>query len=204
MDHVCSPATNLSSDDLLDHAIRKILLLGIAAHIGEGQHCDRGFVRERQQSGCVNRHRPRRVFHLSETNSVDPHRPSNVFEALFTQIVKCEVEPTRSVFLNTGRNADPARISQTFEPSRHVHAIAEDVAVLHYHVAHINAHPQVNAFLISDSGITLGQCILKFNRTLKGIDDTGELNQQSVPGGFDDPPAMLGDSRVYDFGSDRP
>jgi hypothetical protein len=35
-----------------------------------------------------------------------------------TKIVKCEVDPTRSVLLNTGRNADPARISQTFEPLR--------------------------------------------------------------------------------------
>jgi hypothetical protein len=75
------------------------------------------------------RHRFRRVFRLSETNSVDPHRSSNVFEALVTQIVKCEVEPTRSVFLNTGRNADPARIGQTFEPSRNVHAVTEDVSV---------------------------------------------------------------------------
>ena len=31
-------------DDLLDHAVDEIFLLGIAAHIGEGQHRDRGLV----------------------------------------------------------------------------------------------------------------------------------------------------------------
>jgi hypothetical protein len=31
-------------DDLLDHPVDEIFLLGVAAQIGEGQHCDRRFV----------------------------------------------------------------------------------------------------------------------------------------------------------------
>ncbi len=36
-------------DDLLDHPVGEILLLGVAAQIGEGQHGDRRFVGEREQ-----------------------------------------------------------------------------------------------------------------------------------------------------------
>src|SRR5215467_6621266 len=40
--------TREPSDYLLDHAVRKVFLLGITAQIGEGQDCDRRLVGERQ------------------------------------------------------------------------------------------------------------------------------------------------------------
>src|SRR5215831_17986023 len=36
-------------DDLFDHAVRKIVLLGIAAHVLERQHGNRGLVRQSQR-----------------------------------------------------------------------------------------------------------------------------------------------------------
>jgi hypothetical protein len=71
-------------------------------------------------------------------------------------------------------------------------------------IANIDAHPELNAFLGVDTGISLGHNGLNLGRTLKGIDDTGELNKQAVSGGFDDPSAISGDGRVCDFGPDRP
>ena len=121
----------------------------------------------------------RRVFRLSETNSVDPHRPSNVFEALVTQILERKVKLTRSVFLNTGRNADPARISQTFEPSRHVHAVTKDVAVLNNDIADIDAYSKFDPASRRHIGVKRGHAALPFGRTPQGIDDTCELDHPS-------------------------
>jgi hypothetical protein len=96
-----------------------------------------------------------------------------------TKIVKCEVDPTRSVLLNTGRNADPARISQTFEPSRHVHAVAEDVSVLHNDVADVDAYSKFDPASRWHIGVKRGHAALPFGRTPQGIDDTCELDHPS-------------------------
>jgi hypothetical protein len=39
-------------DDLLDHAIGKILLFGIAAHVHEGKNCNRGLVGQSESRHC--------------------------------------------------------------------------------------------------------------------------------------------------------
>jgi hypothetical protein len=36
------------------------------------------------------------------------------------------------------------------------------------------------------------------------IDDTGELDQQTVPGSFDDPSSMFDDLQIDHVGADRP
>jgi len=106
--------------------------------------------------------------------------------------------------LNACRNADPPWIGQTFQPSSNIHAVTENIAVLDSDIAHIDAYPKFDAVLDVDAGFTLSHGGLNLGRTLEGINDTGELNQQTVPGGFDDTSVMLNDGRVYDSGSDRP
>jgi hypothetical protein len=132
------------------------------------------------------------------------HRSSNVLEALFAQIVKCEIEPTRSVLLNAGRNADPTGFGQAFEPSRDIHAITEDVAVLNNDIADVDAHAKLDAFLSGDPGITLGHGVLNLSRTAQGIDDAGEFDQQAVPGSFDNASSVFKDLRVDNARTDRP
>ena len=46
-------------------------------------------------------------------------------QALSAQIVKGEVELTRSVLLNTGGYANASGLGQTFQPSRDVHPVTK-------------------------------------------------------------------------------
>jgi hypothetical protein len=89
----------------------------------------------------------------------------------------------------------PTRIGQSFEPRGDSYPVAEDVASLDHNIADINADSKFDAFLGGDLGITLSHAVLNLSRTPYGIDHTGELGQQTVPGGFDDAPSMSGDSR---------
>src|SRR5580704_17874436 len=46
-------------------------------------------------------------------------------------VIEGEVETPGYVLLNTGRDANASGLCQTFEPSRDVHPVTEDVVVLH-------------------------------------------------------------------------
>src|SRR5438477_7324794 len=75
-------------DDLLDHAVRKIFLLGVAAHILERQHGDGGLVREwwgRTQpiAQCAKR---------SRAYSKSADRLGDVLELLFAPVLEASVQ----------------------------------------------------------------------------------------------------------------
>jgi hypothetical protein len=111
-------------------------------------------------------------------------------------VVEGEVETPGCILLNTGRYAYPTGISQCLQPSGNVDSATKNVAVLHHDVALVNADTELNAFLGSHPGITFGHAVLNLSRTPQGIDDTLELDQQSVARCFDDPAPMLGDLRI--------
>src|SRR4051794_24403597 len=61
---------------------------------------------------------------------IDPHRPRDVLQRRFADIVEIEIEPARGVLLNPRRDADAARLGNAFEPRRDIDPVAENVAVL--------------------------------------------------------------------------
>jgi len=60
----------------------------------------------------------------------------------------------------------------------------------------VNADAELDAIVARHSGISLIHLALPLSRTTQCIDDTGELDQQTVPRGFDDTPAMFADLRM--------
>jgi hypothetical protein len=144
-----------------------------------------------------------RVLSGGEPYSVDPHRSGNVFEALLAQILERKAELTRYVLLHASRHTDAARIGQAFQAGRDVHAVTENVAVFDDNIANIDAYSKFDASVGGGLGITLSHNVLNLSRTPYGIDHTGELGQQTVPGGFDDAPSMFGDLRVDHVRPDR-
>src|SRR5215472_10348642 len=82
-------------------------------------------------------------------------------------------------------SAKPSSRAATFTPS------PKNVAILNNDIALVNADPNFDAFLGGDLGITLSHGVLNLSRTPHGIYNTGELNQETVPGGFDDAPSIF-------------
>ena len=191
-------------DDLLDHAVSEIFLLRIAAHIGEGQHRDRRFVGQGECWSAFGRRHFGRVLSGGEPHSVDPHRAGNVLEALLAQIVEGEVETPGYVLLNTGGHANASGLGQTFQPSRDVHPVTEDVVVLHNDVALVNADTKLDAIVARCSGISLSHPVLPLGRTTQCINHTGKFDQQAITGRFDDAAPVFGDLRVDNLRPDRP
>ena len=126
-------------------------------------------------------------------DAIDPHRAGDVFQFLFAEIVEGEVEPARRVLLHPRRDANPAGLGQGFEPGGDVDPVAENVAVLDDDIADIDADAEFDPFRSGDPGIAPGHRLLPFARAAQGVDHAGELDEEAVAGGLDQPAAMLGD-----------
>src|SRR5262249_3632819 len=80
-----------TADDVLDHAISEVLLLRVAAQVGEGQPGDRRLIGKtergpsRSRSSSATRG-PRRA----PTHPKDPQRPRDVFYGLLPQVLEAE------------------------------------------------------------------------------------------------------------------
>src|SRR5215472_1163227 len=93
---------------------------------------------------------------------------------------RSKLEFPGGVFLNAGRNADSARLGQSFQPGRDVDAITKDIAVLDYDIALMNTDPVFNASVWGNVCVPLGHIALHFAGTPQCINDTGELDEHSV------------------------
>jgi hypothetical protein len=74
-------------DDLLDHPVRKVFLLGVATHVLEGQDGDGRLVRERERlvglGGCRGRKGGR-------AHRIEPYWSVDVLERLLTEVIECK------------------------------------------------------------------------------------------------------------------
>jgi len=102
-----------------------------------------------------------------------------------------------------GAEANPAGLSQGFEPGCNVDAVAEDIAVLDDDVADIDAHAKFDAPLCRCCGVAGDHLPLQLDRAAHRVDDAGELDKQAVAGSFDDATPMLGDFGIAEFTANR-
>jgi hypothetical protein len=175
--------TGERGDDLLDHAVDEIFLLRVAAHIGEGQNCNRRLVRQRQRRG----HRRFRA----EANPVDMHRPSDVLDLLFTDVPEGDIELISHLVVHHPADADAARLRERFETGGNVHAVAKDVAPVPDDVAEVDPNAELDAAVWRHIGVSIRDLTLHFHGAAHRVDDAGKLKEQPVAGGFDDAAAVL-------------
>src|SRR5437588_350431 len=96
------------------------------------------------------------------------------------------------------RDADPAGLGQPLETGRDVDAVAEDIPVLHHHVADIDTDAEPHATVFGELLIGLGEVALDLDRALHGGEDAAELGEHAVARGAADPPAVLSNECVGD------
>src|SRR5690349_18630573 len=82
------PDAGKRGDYLLDHTVGEILLLRIATQIGEGKRRDRRLIGKRERRWCWRAVADSRGI----ANSINPHWPGNVLQALLTDVVKVAID----------------------------------------------------------------------------------------------------------------
>jgi hypothetical protein len=108
---------------------------------------------------------------------------------LFSKILEGEIELVADLVAHHTADTDPTRLGHRFEPRGNVDAVAEDVVAVDDDVAEIDADAEVDTALRRLGMV--GHRRLPLGRTLDGVDDTGELDEQAVAGGLHDTPMVL-------------
>jgi hypothetical protein len=90
------------------------------------------------------------------SHPVDPDGPCDVLEALLADVFEGEVEAARRILLYTRRDADAARLGQTFEPGCDVDAVAKDVAVFDDDVALVDTDAELDAPILRQRCVAFG------------------------------------------------
>ena len=176
-------------DHVLGDAVAEILLLGIAAHIGERQHGDRGLVRHR-------RARPARATPLAR-----PMRNTRTGRAMFfTGFSPRSSSSMPSLSRTESRTAREtkmrARLGEPFQAGGDVDAVAEDVVVLDDDVAEVDADAELDARLVGRAAVAVGHAGLDGDGAAHRLDGAGEIDQQAIAGALDDAAAVGGDMRA--------
>jgi hypothetical protein len=77
--------------------------------------------------------------------------------------------------------------------------IAEEVVALHDDVADMDANAEPHCLAFGPAGIFLTDRLLDRNRALNGIDRAGEIGNDTIARGIEDPSAMRSDQPVHDL-----
>ena len=136
-------------DDVLGDAIGEILLLGIARHVGEWQHGDRGF--RRQWQFLEFRQRLGRL--ASHSHPKSPQGFRDVLDRVLAQVGECIRKLALDLIVDTAPDDDRTRFRQLFKPGRHVDAVTMNGNTIGNHIAQVHPHAEGDAAIFGQTGV---------------------------------------------------
>ena len=189
--------------EVLRDPVDEMLLLGIAADIGEGQDDDR----EARRGGFFGRWGVRglRLRGHADFKRIDPDRLGDVLELGRAEVGDSEIEPPLDLPIGLLGKTDRPRLGDAFEPCGDIDAVAHEIAVAFLdHVAEMDADTKFDALVRRDPSVALDHRPLDFNGEVHCVDDTAELDNCAIAGALDDPAVVHGDGRIDQVASERP
>jgi hypothetical protein len=175
-------------DQVLGDAVAEILLLGVAAHVGEGQDGDRGLGRH------GGRGRARRAVGPADAEHAD--RPGDVLDRPLTQILELDAELVAYRIAHRARHEDGAGLRQPLQSGGDVDAVAEDVLAFDDDVAQVDTDAELDARLVGRAAVAVGHAGLDGDGAANRLDGAGEVDQQAIAGALDDAAAVGRDMRL--------
>ena len=124
------------------------------------------------------------------------HRFDDVLQALKAHIIVGEIDLAADLPVCVVRDADAARLRDSFEAGGDVDAIAKNIVVIDDNVTDVNADTKFDPVVRRHVGILRSHIALNFDRASRRIHRTGKLDQHAVARGLDDAAPMLDDLRI--------
>src|SRR5262245_52639539 len=120
------------------------------------------------------------------------HRLWNVVYPLLAEVRIPIVKLTFDLIVDTSPDADTPRLGVFLQPGSNIHSIAVNRAAFSDYIAKVHSHPKGHAPALRLISIRAGQSLLQLDSTLHRIDDTRELNEQTVASRTDNLSVELG------------
>ena len=180
-----------------------MLLLGIAADIGEGQNDDR----EARRGGFFRRwgRRRLRLGGVADLKRIDPDRLGDVLELGRAEIGDSQIEPPLDLPIGVLGQTDRAGLGDAFKPRGDIDAVAHQIAVgLLDDIAQMDADAELDAAILRHASVALDHGVLNFDGAADSVDHAAELDEPAVAGALDDAPVVHGDGGVDQVAAQRP
>ncbi|MEE8228165.1 MAG: hypothetical protein V3R30_15185, partial [Kiloniellales bacterium] len=110
---------------------------------------------------------------------------------MLAEILKLDGDLFLDLTVDGCRDKDLSRLTQPLDPRSHVHPVAVYVVVVDDDVANIYFHPKFNAAVFRNFRTAQRHSLLDIDSVLNGIHGAWELDQDSIAGRLEDPPAVL-------------
>ena len=171
-------------DDVLADAVGEEVLLGIRAHIVEGQNGDGWFVGEHRirREACPRRRALIAAGRHAGAPTINVNGFGDVFKILEAAVFELDVYFAGDLFIDRGGYADSPGLCGRFQARRQIDAFAEDFAPVFQDFADVDADAQAHLLLIGNILIAQLQLVLYRGGGIGDGHDTGELGENSVPG----------------------
>ena len=134
---------------------------------------------------------------------MDAHRPGDVLDLLLAHVLERKFDLVPLLVAHDPADANATGFGQSFEPGGNVDPVAIDVASVPDDVADIDPHAELDPAIGRHTGVSLCHLALHFDSPTHRIDDTGEDEEQPIPGGFDDATAVFLDLGIGQLAAKR-
>lgn len=123
---------------------------------------------------------PSRRADRFQRHPIDFDRADDVLDFLCAEIVEAEAQLVEHLVAHDAADANAAGLGQRLQPRSDVDAVAENIVVVDNDVADVDADAEPDPLLGRHAGIALGHAALNVDGAAHRIDDTRELEQQSI------------------------
>ena len=127
------------------------------------------------------------------------HRTLDVLQREFAKVAELRIYAIDHGIVGNSGYDDAARLSNTFEPARDIHAVAKNVVVFDNDVADIDPDTKLKTLIWRHGDIALSHSVLNVQSAASGVNDTCELDQEPITGGLDDTSPMFGNLEIKEF-----
>ncbi len=169
-------------NNVLCHPIDEVFLLGIAAHVLERQHRDRGLIGQRRRGAHCG---------TAEADAINSYQLSDILELALAHIVICKICFPPDFLIDLARNTDTAWFRYPLKSRRNINAVAENPVAVVNHVAEINANAKLHAPPRLNVRIALDHFSLNCDGAIDRNNDARKLGQYAVACSIDDASAKL-------------
>ena len=182
-------------DDVLGDAVAEIILLGVARHVDEGQHRNRGLVfAAAAPLGLVER-AARHAPGLGEAGCV--------LQLALARILEDQRQLAVHLLVHCLGHEDAAGLRNGLQAGGNVDAVAEHVVLLDDHIREVDADAEAHAPVVRQIGVARLGGLLHLGSEAHGIHHAAELGQEAVAQRLDDASTCLGNQRIDDGGLPR-
>jgi len=166
-------------DDVVDHAVDEIFLLGITRHVGEREDGDRRLAGKRGPFRRLVRCTRLlwRLMRAANLQRIDPQRLRDILQCRLAKIDGCEIEAGAHLPIGILGQANGAGRRNTFKPRRDVHAVAHQIAVTLLHdVTQVDADAELDPAFRGQARVALDHRFLDLDGTAHRIHDAAKLD----------------------------